>query len=898
MKKLKILPMVTVILLLAGIIAPVITSNAQTQNSITLVEFSSTGGLFMSPWNPVLGFTDIYSYQLWIHVREWGLYPAPDTGMPVETTATYQYIGNYTVNPQTGAVVPYLPVPSTALVFDPFTLQWVPISQAAANQTYVSLIKSSGGAPPGFLQTVSNYIDNNGKAPVEIIFNFDQVPWHDGINFSVADVLAWLAFMWRWSTDTSILTNQTDQYYDETFSSQYGPVIGMYEGVQIINDTAIAVYTNYVDVDPSLIAYSVIPYPGVPYDLLAAMEYAVMNSTNLWWQSTTTSRGTMTGIDMLVNAPEIKAAAQALTPSLVYYFNGLSKYGYNYGNDLQKRTSALVAWINAHGNAVVSNGPFYVDQYNAQSNTMVLKSRTFLGLSKIKYHYKNLVVPQLDQIFVESMTTEDAAIQAVKSGTADIFFYSEPINKIGTVPPTVTLIPTTTTYNDLGINPVSNVYDPTAPGTIPLKGFSLNGTVLPGLVLYDPSTVLGIDLSKYGHPDWVPFNLLNLTVMKDPHFQFNPMGIEGVRFALNLLINRNSLVQNIYQGSAVPMLSAIVPGSPAYKAFNISKYEQMVGLYPSGDINAAAALYNQSIASANQTLNKYGFSLKYIPDSTNTPWLTLILPDGTQKTVTIYFEVRGDDPFRKGIGDQVTTWIQQYFHIKVNEEYIQRKTANTNVYGTDLASFSFGSHPWTIYTEGWVANYDEPIYFSRYDVAQMYAPFTYGFQPTPANPKQWYLWNQTIYELGQSLAFGIYPPQQVDKLINDIITLNMMGMQQSLRVFLTQGLQYYMVNGAKVAIPMYGVQTGLGSIWALNTAYVIGATTTTTTPPPPTTTTTTPIPTTTTPTTTPPTTTPTTTPTTPTTAAPSGMSTAELAGLVIVIIIIIAALAYSFMRKK
>jgi len=903
MEKGKILPLFTVALLLLGVLASSSIGIAQTANSIKLLEFSSSGGLFMSPWNPVLGFTDIYSYQLWIHVREWGVYPAPDTGMPVETTATYQYIGNYTVEGTTA--VPHIVIPASALVFDPFMLKWVPVSVAAANQTYASYINQQGVENlVGFLQSVGNYLQGNGKAQVEMIFNFDQIPWHTGTNFSVADVLAWLAFMWRWTTDTSVLTNQTDQYYDAHFATQVGPTMGMIEGVQIINDTAIAIYTNYVDVDPSLIASTIIPYPPVPYELLASMELAVINSTNLWWESKTTSKGTVTGIDMLVNAPEIKAAAQALTPSKLYYFNGLSTYGYNYGNDLSTRTSALINWINTHGVAAVSNGPFYVDSYNAQSNTLVLKSRTFLGLSKIKYHYKNLVVPGLDEILVESVTTEDAGIQAVKSGTADIFFYAEPINKIGTVPSTVTLIPATTTYNDLGVNPVSNIYDPTKPGQIQLYDRTLNGTVIPGLVLYDPGTVLNTDLSKYGHPDWVPFNLLNLTVMKDPHFQFNPMGIDGVRFALNLLINRNSLVQNIYQGSAAPMLSAINPYSPAYKVMNISKVEQQVGIYPSGDINAAVALYNQSIAAVNQTLNAYGLSLKYIPDSSGTPWLTLVLPDGTQKTVTIYFEVRVDDPIRNSIGDQVTTWIQQYFHIKVVEDKIQRKTANTKVYGTDLASFGFGDHQWTMYTEGWVSNYDEPAVWARYDVAQMYAPFTYGFQPTPADPEQWYLFNQTIYQLGQKLAFGIYTPQQISSLYNDIITLNAMGMQQSLRIFLNVALSYYMVNGAKVVVPLYGSQTGLGSMWALNTAYVVGATTTTTTPPATTTTTSPTTITTTAPATTTTTTPPATTTTTAATTAPTtttvagGMSTGAIVGIVVVIIIVIAGLAWGLTRRK
>ncbi len=448
-----------------------------TTGSIVALEFSSTGGLFMSPWNTVLGLNDVYGRLIWDQVASTGMYSHYHTGIPTETTLTYSYHHNYTVTSE-GDIVGHIKVPDDAIVFDPVEKKWIPIKQAAEeNKTYI----------PG----VSGYKEYNGEMPVELIFNYDKLHWHDGANMTLADILGTLAFEYEWAVDTSKYTNQTDLYYDSEYAENAYPTLDLIKGIKIINDTALAVYTDYVDVDPALVAYTIYPYATIPYDLLAAMEWAVVNDpggTNYGW--TTRETTGEVGIDMLIHGDVIKEAAQKVAQTGVYYFNGLSDLGYNFGSHLADRVNLLVNWINEHGHAAVSNGPFYVDSYNPQANQLVLKSITNLGFPKIHYHGVNISVPNVNEIVFKSVTTIDAGIAAVKEGSADVFLYSRPISQIGEVPSTVTLIPTSSGYIDLATNLVSNVYDSNKPGEIQLRGETIKGALIPGLVLYNPEEVL------------------------------------------------------------------------------------------------------------------------------------------------------------------------------------------------------------------------------------------------------------------------------------------------------------------------------------------------------------------------------------------------------------------------
>ncbi len=453
------------------------TATAQ-DGTITALEFSSTGALFMSAWNPILGFNDVYSSLIWDQVHSFGMYPHFETGIPTETTASYSVTTDYNKDDE-GNIVGNLQVPDNAIVFDPVENKWIPINQAVAEgKTYI----------PG----VEDLANAGGKVPVKVVFNYAPIKWHYGEDFSIFDVLGSMAFSYEWAVDDSEITGEPDPYYDAEYATNAYQVLSLIKGIEVVNDTALAVYTDYIDVDPALIAYSVLMYASIPFDLLASMEKLVvedMGDTNYGW--TTREETGETGVDMLIHYNEIKTKAEELAANPeIYYFNGLEDLGINVNIDPAARFSKLVEWINSRGHAVVSNGPFYVEEYNPDANYFVLKSIENLGFDKISYIGVDMQVPNVDTIEFKTVTTQEAGIEAIKSGEADVFLWSMSRAKIGDIPDTVMLIPTSSTMYNLGFNPVSNVYDSNKEGTVPLKDKELPGQVIPGLVLFNPQQVL------------------------------------------------------------------------------------------------------------------------------------------------------------------------------------------------------------------------------------------------------------------------------------------------------------------------------------------------------------------------------------------------------------------------
>lgn len=832
---------------------------------IVALEFSATGALYMSPWNPVLGFNDVYSNLQWNLVHSFGMYNHYQTAIPVEWSTTYKVEAKYEKDEE-GNVIGDISVPDTALVFDPAENRWVPINSAAAEgKTYI----------PG----VEAYAGLNGKVPIKVIFNYDPLYWHHGDKLSIADVMAFFAFMYEWAVDDSQVTGQPDPYFDEEYSTAVISFLELIKGIEIVNSTAISIYTDYIDVSEPLIAFAILLFPTVPYELLAAMEQAVItdpDGTNYGWTDRATTNEV--GIDMLKHAAAIKLAAQGLSADKIYFFNGL-----NISWNLNDRVSRLVKWIDERGTAAVSNGPFYVEKFDPNANYLLLKSITNLGFPQIYVRGVNDYIPKLNSIEFKSVTTQEAGVEAVKAGQAAVFAWSIPRGVVGDVPPEIKLIPTATTMYMIEVNPVNNVYDPRLPGSIKLKDLEIPGQPIPGLVLYDPKDTL----DKYNinvslpNPNWVPIDALTSEAMADEKFQFNPFGVKEIRQALQALINRQFVVDNILEGSGFPMMSALRPTHGAYEFLGVPDIEEEYGALPAGDLQRAKQLFQAGIEKANSTLAQYGMELVYEAGADGKQWLYFVKPDGTKQQVTIYFIIRIEDE-RRPMGEQIAAWIEDAFGVKVERVIRERGVVTPVIYGSNPASFGFKTHPWHLYTAGWVATTDDPPQFARYDIAFYYAPLR-GYGPNHRNTAFWYLYDEDAFNLGVKLYYGTYTPDMEQKLYEDTLSLLRWGLDQAFRIGVVNTAEYFLVNTKLVNIPFWGKTTGLWSPWGLVFASLPQQTTTS--PPA---------------TTTPPTTSPspTTTPPATTTPAPEeGVGTGTIVGIAVVIIVIAAA-AFLLTRKR
>ena len=413
------------------------------------------------------------------------------------------------------------------------------------------------------------------------------------------------------------------------------------------------------------------------------------------------------------------------------------------------------------------------------------------------------------QITWKVRLNEEAGILEVAQGGADLFAETMPLTSYQGLSPKVMgslkLIRSTNTYVDIVTNPAENIVDPHAPGVIPLKNKNLTGQVIPGLIYWDSP--------KYFNSNWV-----NITQIKEwSNVHFNPFALREIRFAMNFLINRELIVRKLYGGSAAPALGYIRPSLPAYPKLKYV-YDEL-GLTTTGNVQKAISMFNNAMSKANQTLKKYGFALILKPDASSPTgkfWY-LKKPDGTEEPITVNFLIRVED-VRLEIGRQISTWMEQYWNLKVNRIERERSVVNPTIYGKNLVSTSslLGGVVWSLYTEGWVHTRESPASHARYGIAYFYMPLC-GRAANTGNTRWWYWYNATMYKWGQQLYYGAYTEQNVNKLWDLMAKALKAGLWWAPRIFVDEEWTFAPVNKDRVTQMVSGVTSGIYTMWALRT---------------------------------------------------------------------------------
>ncbi len=423
----------------------------------------------------------------------------------------------------------------------------------------------------------------------------------------------------------------------------------------------------------------------------------------------------------------------------------------------------------------------------------------------------------------KTVTDMNAGIIQVAKGEADIFLWSMPLKNFTGLDPNLSanleLIPSSSTYTALAINLASNVYDSTKDGEIvvnvkgPGEYETIKGMQIPGLVYLNAHEAFG--------SNWVDINQVD---PNDKNIVFNPFGVKKIRQALQYIIDRNFLVNNIYLGSANPMLTAIRSTHAAWEW--VADIPESVGVTALPDRERAQQLLQEAIDELNQIYAEYGYQLilKDDPLAPGGKWLYFKYPDGTEVPVEINFLIRIEDE-RLDMGRQIANWIESYLYIKVNRIERPRTIVTPLVYGINpiQTSDTIGGRIWHLYTEGWVSVTDSPATDARYTVAFFYAPLR-GYGPNHRVTDWWFWFNKEMYELGYKLWYGNYTPDMIDQLKEDVRKLTLMGLEEVPRIFLTENLEFFAVNKNRVAFLIYGTTTGLWSMWGPRTARTVDGT--------------------------------------------------------------------------
>jgi len=293
-------------------------------------------------------------------------------------------------------------------------------------------------------------------------------------------------------------------------------------------------------------------------------------------------------------------------------------------------------------------------------------------------------------------------------------------------------------------------------------------------------------------PNKAPF-----TLEAEGKTQFNPFAIREFRYAMNWLIDRQKIVNEILMGAGFPMFTMGTPGQPGTYRYNL--VASQLGMSARGNEKKAMTDMEAALNAAAALPANKGRLVK------SGAWWTF---DG--QPVTIKFLIRVDDPTgRLLLGRYVSDQLEKV-GIKVERQEFDRSKCINTVYGTDPKD-----GVWHMYTEAWGAGATRAYW--AHIVAQMYAPY-YGNMPGYSDPEMWNYTNAEIDTILEPIVNNSFLTEK--DYWDGVLKAQKIGLEESVRIYISASEARFVANKARFASRFaYGLGDGPNE-WSLRTADV------------------------------------------------------------------------------
>ncbi len=285
--------------------------------------------IYQGAWNPVSGFRDWYSTRISNAIIDPATFRNPHTGDVIPVRATWKV---ETTGPDSS-----IAVPSNAIVWDAYSEQW-------------------------------EEVGSNVKAKSKVTFDLKYSKWHNGMMMDKSDILYALYFAFEWGTNEG----EDDPTYDPEYTATAEKFVQTLKGIRFLDDDTIEVYVDYWHFDENYVADYAALWASMPWEVYAAMEQVVKDGKAAFSQSIAKANNTeWLSLIIKSNADMVKDALLNFKSNLII---PKALQGSVSIVDINARYDATIGWIDARGHAVISNGPFYLDSYNPDARTIVIKA--------------------------------------------------------------------------------------------------------------------------------------------------------------------------------------------------------------------------------------------------------------------------------------------------------------------------------------------------------------------------------------------------------------------------------------------------------------------------------------------------------------------------------------------
>ena len=313
----------------AGITSKLSLINARTPKSSNTLDIG-VKQIYQGAWNNVEGCKDVYCTQVYSAISDSATFRNPYTG---EVIPMREHWVDVSTNGPTGK----LKVPPDAQTWDPYSQHWKSVGDNASSMS---------------------------KVTYKILYS----NWHNGIPMDKSDLLYTQYFLFQWGTNTG----KGDLTLDPQFTSQAQAALPLVKGLRFIANDEVESYINMWHYDKKEIADSATIWPAEPWEITAATERLVTSGKFAY----STGEATARNVDMLsliipAHAEMIKEELQKMKEE--GYVPDALKGIVTVGN-ATKRYDASINWITNHNNAVIGNGPFYLDSYNPAGGIITIKA--------------------------------------------------------------------------------------------------------------------------------------------------------------------------------------------------------------------------------------------------------------------------------------------------------------------------------------------------------------------------------------------------------------------------------------------------------------------------------------------------------------------------------------------
>ncbi|HEV3433193.1 MAG TPA: ABC transporter substrate-binding protein [Nitrososphaera sp.] len=305
-------------------------------------------------WNTIAGLQDLYSRSIYFMVAD------PDTFR----------------NPYTGEVISFRSPWTNITTEGPLGKLDVPADTIKWNQTLQQWVQSDEGSNATSMVTFTPLYSN----------------WHHGIPMDVSDMMYSDYFAYEWGTNTG----PEDRTVDAEFTPIAAEALKLAKGTRYVSPDRIESYIDIWHYDEKEIADSGVFFVSEPWEIAAAAERIVMEGRLAYSRSEAQAKG-VGWYDPIVSehANMIKAELQEMKneqfiPAALKEIITLE--------EAIKRYDASISWIENHGHAIISNGAFYLDNFNVAGGTITINAFRDTSYPFEAGHWSNYETPSLADI--------------------------------------------------------------------------------------------------------------------------------------------------------------------------------------------------------------------------------------------------------------------------------------------------------------------------------------------------------------------------------------------------------------------------------------------------------------------------------------------------------------------